>query len=189
MDEFEAEKRHSVIVEDLMKEVQGMQRSNATLLHDGGHPRASSSYTPRPKPIIRVGSMWTFEMPPIDPSNTRGSPILKPVVELPYRLDDIERVATDQVEHIEGYAKGLVARAKLDTAQDQGRKAKKNKKKVEEVQGWMFWKNQQKLYEVKEREATEELQKLGAPANLGRTGLQVLQAGTAAVASFNHQED
>lgn len=189
MEEYEPEERHAIIVEDLMKEVQEMRRRNATLTHSGGHPQPSSSFTPFTNPNILPGGMWTVENPPISPSNSRKrKSILKPVVELPYRLEEIERVATDHVRHIERYAKGLVARAKLDTALEQCRKAKKNRKEAEELQDWIFWRNQQKLYEAKEREAANEALTLDTPSNLGRVGLQVLQPGAAAVASFNIQK-
>ena len=53
---------------------------------------------------------------------------------LPYRLEDIEQVATYHVDHIEGYAKGLVARAKLDTAQERVHKSLMNSRESNEVQ-------------------------------------------------------
>ena len=102
----------------------------------------------------------------------------------PYRLEDIERVATDHVNHIEGYAKGLVARAKLDTAQEQVRKALKNRRESNEVQDWMFWNNQWKLYKAKEREATEELSKMAEPIDIGQNHQHILRASATAVATF-----
>ena len=53
---------------------------------------------------------------------------------LPYRLEDIEQVATYHVDHIKGYAKGLVARVKLDSAHEQVRKPLLHKRESNEVQ-------------------------------------------------------
>ena len=86
---------------------------------NGDPIRASSGYIPRTKPDTRIGDI-PF---PIFRSNTREKPTWKPVTTLPYRLEDIEQVATYHVDHIEGYAKGLVARAKLDSAHEQVRKS------------------------------------------------------------------
>ena len=167
-------------VDDNEATVKEMQRSNDKLMSDPSFPRASSSHTPPSESSIMKGGLWFFDTPP-----TKGMPTPKPVVELPNRLEDIERVATEDVELIEDYAQRLVARAKLEAAQEQRRKAKKNRKKAIEMQDWSFWRNQEKLYEESEREAEVKLQELGASITIGRTGSRVLQASARAIASFS----
>ena len=130
IEDTEAEKKQTVNVENLMEEVHAVYRRSAHLLPHGDPIRASSGYISRTKPDIRI---WGILFP-IFPSNTREKPTWKPVTTLPYRLEDIEQVATYHVNHIEGYAKGLVARAKLDTAQERVRKSLKNRRESNEVQ-------------------------------------------------------
>ena len=166
IEETEAEKKHAIIVDELMEEVRAMYRRNAHLFPNGDPTRASPSYIPRPEPEIRIGDPQfpTFSNIPSDP---RENPTWKPRMIYPYRLEDIEHEAMEHNNHIEGYAKGLVARAKLDTAREQSRKALENRREANVVEDWTFWDNQRKHYETMVGMATEELARLGENANLG----------------------
>ena len=57
IEDNEAEKKHAIIVENLMKEVQAMYRRSAHLLPHGDPIRASSGYIPRTEPDIRIGDI------------------------------------------------------------------------------------------------------------------------------------
>ena len=76
IEDTEAEKKHAVNVENLMKEVQAMYRRNAHLFPNGDPIiRASSGYIPRTESDIRIGDMQSH----IFPSDTREKPTWKPV--------------------------------------------------------------------------------------------------------------